>query len=157
MIMKFFCLVEKSLANWFKHEFLPQMLYVLRVILLMNNIPSYSTNPKSSDSYRVVFSTKADFKMDLTPRKLTTMKEDVFPIENRDFPAYHVIVFRGAAPSTGAAPVDPLETLLFATSVGVPPLGWKKLKSPSCWGRNTRKTFGGWFELTSGWWPVGLI
>ena len=26
-------------------------------------------------------------------------------------------------PSTGAAPVDPLETLLFATSVGVPPLG----------------------------------
>lgn len=27
------------------------------------------------------------------------------------------------SPSTGAAPVDPLETLLFATSVGVPPLG----------------------------------
>ena len=31
--------------------------------------------------------------------------------------------FPGATPSTGAAPVDSLETLLFATSVGVPPLG----------------------------------
>ncbi len=79
---------------------LSMMLYVLRVILLMNNIPSYSTNPKSFDSYRLSSQKKVSSKMDLPPRKLTwlagksTMKEDVFPIENRDFPACHVIVFR---------------------------------------------------------------